>query len=429
MAQIEAFQGIRYTVPNVSQLIAPPYDILDEIDKRRLLMGDEHNIVAIDLPHMPPKDAGPDEVYEKAAGELTCWLDIKTMSRDPEPAIYVYYQRYKLGNKTLLRKMFLARLRLEPFGKGSVYPHEQTFGGPKEDRLKLTVATRCNLSPVFGLYPDEKNEIAELLESAIDNTPDQAGQLDNVDNAMWAVSDVNVIGELRAMMKDKPVFIADGHHRYGTALMYRQRELDQIGEPPADDPINFVLCAFCGMEDPGAIIQPYFRSISGLSNATPKDVETAVVGQMNWSTVPRPTSADELSKKLTAAGPEAFVLYFAKQDVGAILAPRNKDFLSKFEPTKSSAWRSSAYAVFHRYLVQEVFQPKFNAGKPVDIHYHKSLKETVDNARESSGIAALMPATTMAQLRGICMAGELMPQKSTYFFPKLATGMVVNPLY
>src|SRR4029077_19336862 len=103
MAQIEAFEGIRYTTPDVSSLIAPPYDILDEIDKRRLLMGDEHNIVAIDLPHVPPKDAGPDEIYEKAAGELTCWLDIKTLSRDPEPAIYVYYQRYKLGNKTLLR--------------------------------------------------------------------------------------------------------------------------------------------------------------------------------------------------------------------------------------------------------------------------------------------------------------------------------------
>jgi uncharacterized protein (DUF1015 family) len=428
MAQIEAFEGIRYTVPDVSQLIAPPYDILDEIDKRRLLMGDEHNIVAIDLPHLPPKDAGPDETYEKAAGELTCWLDIKTLSRDPEPAIYVYYQRYRLGNKTLLRKMFIARLRLEPFGSGSVYPHEETFGGPKEDRLKLTISTRCNLSPVFALYPDKDNQLAAHLEAAIDNDPDQVGVMDNVEHALWSITSEPEINALRGMMADKPVFIADGHHRYGTALMYRQREVDQIGEPLSDDPINFVLCCFCSMEDPGAIIQPYFRSIVGM-NVTPKELEKAVSDSLDCTSFARPGSADELAKKLAAAGPQAFALYFAKQDTCLLLKPKKADFLAKYEPSKSAAWRGSAYAIFHRYLIDEVMKPRYGSGKDSAIHYHKSMKETLDNARENDGIAALMPATSMDQLREICMARELMPQKSTYFFPKLATGMVINPLY
>ncbi|OQZ00637.1 MAG: hypothetical protein B6D36_14850, partial [Planctomycetes bacterium UTPLA1] len=157
MAHIEPFTALRFTERDVSNLIAPPYDILDDTDKAALLRKDDHNIVAIDLPHVPPKTAGPDEVYQRAAGEMTSWLDIRCLARDELPGLYVYHQSYKLGKKTLTRKKFFARLRLEEFGRGQVFAHEQTFGGPKEDRLKLTAATRCNVSPIFGLYPDPAN--------------------------------------------------------------------------------------------------------------------------------------------------------------------------------------------------------------------------------------------------------------------------------
>ena len=135
MAQIEPFRAIRYAQAKVSELIAPPYDILTAGDKRALLRENERNIVAIDLPHTPPKSAGPDSAYKKAAGELTRWLDIRSLVRDETPAFYAYHQTYDLGGKTMTRKMFFARLRLEPFGSGTIFPHEQTFGGPKEDRL------------------------------------------------------------------------------------------------------------------------------------------------------------------------------------------------------------------------------------------------------------------------------------------------------
>lgn len=429
MAAVEPFGGIRYTSADISHLIAPPYDVLDAAAKQALLRKDEHNIVAIDLPHMPPKEAGPDEVYSRAAGEMTSWLDIRCLARDESPAIYVYHQSYKLGGKALTRKMFFCRLRLEEFGKGGVFAHEQTFGGPKEDRLKLTTATRCNLSPIFGLYPDAENEISALLESYLGGPPDQTAVLESVQNKLWVLTEELALDELRSRMANRPIFIADGHHRYSTALMYRQHFVDEIGALPAEDPINFVLAVLCGMEDPGATIQPYFRTICELRGITPERLREAIEADFTWTVGSKPATADELASRLAAAGPQSIGLYFGKEHTFTVISPRNADLLARYEPKRGAAWRSLPYAILHRYLIDEVIRPRYTPGAEPIIHYHKTMEEAVQDATQAGGIAALMPASTMAQLRAICTAGELMPQKSTYFFPKLATGMVINPLY
>lgn len=429
MADIQPFRAIRFTQTDISDLIAPPYDILDEDDKQKLLEKDDHNIVAIDLPHIPPKSAGPDEVYKRAAGDLTSWLDFQTLARDKKPAIYAYHQTYELGGKTLTRKKFFARLRLQPFGTGHVFAHEQTFGGPKEDRLKLTAATRCNMSPIFGLYPDAKNEVAKLIDGAIQREPDQHGELDGVENRLWAITDPDVVGQIQAMLADKPIFIADGHHRYGTGLNYRNLQVEESGEPAADDPVNFVLAVLGGMEDPGATIQPYFRTIANLPNVSGGDLYAALSDKFEWKAADRPGSADELAKLLSATGPQSLALFIAKENSYATISPKVPDILDKYEPKRQPAWRTLPYAILHRYILEEVIGPKFNKGQAPLMHYHKSMEDAVNDARVCKGIAVLMPATTMAQLRDICTAGELMPQKSTYFYPKLATGMVINPLY
>lgn len=429
MAQIEPFSAIRYSEKELSALVAPPYDILNEADKKALLAKDEHNIVAIDLPFLPPKSAGPDAVYQRAAGEMTSWLDIRCLVRDTEPALYVYHQTYRLGSKTLTRRMFFARLRLEPFGTGSIFAHEQTFGGPKEDRLKLTSATRCNLSPIFGLYPDAKNDVAALLEGATRREPDQSAVLEEVQNKLWVVPEPGVIADVREKLADQPVFIADGHHRYSTALMYRDREAEETGELTPTDPLNFVLAVLCAMEDPGATIQPYFRTIVDLPTVTAAMLRDALSEAFTWTPSPRPHTAEELAKLLSAAGPQAVALYVAKSDICAVVSPKEADVLKGVEPQRHPAWRKLPYAIFHRYLLDELVAPRFSGGKPPTIHYHKTMQEAIADARAHAGIAALMPATRMEELREICLAGELMPQKSTYFFPKLATGLVINPLY
>jgi uncharacterized protein (DUF1015 family) len=429
MADIQPFAAIRYTSSEVSNLIAPPYDVLGEADKKALLAKDDHNIVAIDLPHMPPKSAGPSIVYDQAAGELTSWLDIRALVRDPAPALYVYHQTYKFVGKVLTRKKFFCRLRLEAFGKGSVFAHEQTFGGPKEDRLKLTTATRCNLSPIFGLYPDEGNEVSAVLDAETGREPDQSGMLEGIQNKLWVVTDEELIASVQTKMRNKPVFIADGHHRYSTALMYRKQETDQFPTRKSEDPVNFVLAVLCGMEDPGALIQPYFRCIVETPGLTPESLQAALGSDFTWLPIAKPASAEELARRLSAVGSQALGLYFGREKKCVLIAPSNPDLLARFEPKRNAAWRSLAYAVFHRYVVDEVLQPKLCGGKPLTLHYHKNMQEAIADAQEAMGVAVLMPAVTMEQLRAVCLAGELMPQKSTYFFPKLATGFVINPLY
>ncbi len=429
MARIEPFPAIRFNSADVSHLIAPPYDILDQADKDALQAKDDHNIVAIDLPHVPPKTAGPNNVYAKAAGDLTCWLDIRALVRDLRPGLYVYHQTYKLGAKTLTRKKFFARLRLEELGKGQIFAHEQTFGGPKEDRLKLTTATRCNVSPIFGLYPDEQNEIAGLIDEAIEGEPDQQGMLDGVENKLWVIDDLPTIKSIQVRMADKPIFIADGHHRYSTALMYREKHIAEYGDVSEDDPVNFVLAVLGGMEDPGATIQPYFRTMANLSGVTSNALKDAVGDAFDWKPCAMPKDDAALAKVLGKAGAQAIGLYVAKDDAFAIVTPKNSDPLAEMESEHNVAWRTLSYTILHKLIIDRIVGPTLNDGEAVTMHYQKTMSEAVADARASSGIACLMQATTMQQLRDICTAGELMPQKSTYFFPKLATGMVINPLY
>jgi len=429
MAEVQPFRAIRYAGAEISNVIAPPYDILSDADKQALLRKDGRNIVAIDLPHTPPKSAGPNSAYERAAGEMTRWLDIQVLVRDRAPALYAYHQTYQLGGETLTRKKFFARLRLEPFGTGHLFPHEQTFGGPKEDRFKLTQATRCNMSPIFGLYPDEKNEVAALIESAIQRPPDQKGALDGIENKLWAITDEQVVQQIQRKMADKAIFIADGHHRYGTALNYRDHVVSELGGLPLNDPANYVLAVLCSMEDPGATIQPYFRTIVDLPCVGAGDLHAALSPNFAWTAADKPSSAEELAMLLAARGPQSLALYIAQGGACATVTPSITDLLAAYEPDRKPAWRKSPYAIFHRYIVDEVVVPKFNGGKPLILHYHKNMEDAMKDADASKGIAILMPATTMQQLREICTAGELMPQKSTYFYPKLATGMVINPLY
>jgi len=429
MSHIEAFGAIRYTTSEVSNLIAPPYDVLSEADKKLLLSKDDHNIVAIDLPHVPPKSAGPDSAYEQAAGELTSWLDIRALARDPAPAIYVYHQVYKHVGRGLTRKMFFCRLRLEPFGSGSVFAHEETFGGPKEDRLKLTMATRCNLSPIFGLYPDPTNELSQLLDGEINREPDQSGVLEGIQNKLWVVTDDLAIERAQQTMSQRPIFIADGHHRYSTALMFRQHQAEHYLEPAPDDPINFVLAVLCSMEDPGALIQPYFRTIVDLPTLTSAKLRELTGETFQWTAIPKPASAEELARRFVDADSQSFALYFADEKACSILTPAKPDLLARLEPKRSPAWRGLAYAVFHRYLIDEVIRPALSSAAPVSLHYHKNMQEAIADAQAESGVAVLPPAVSMSQLKDVCMAGELMPQKSTYFHPKLATGLVINPLY
>lgn len=428
MADIRPFRAIRFSSRDLSRMVAPPYDILDANDKAALLVRSDRNMVAIDLPFVPPKSAGPPAAYDQAAKTFRAWQADGTLRQDDKPAIYVYHQQYAHSGRTYVRKMFFARLRLEEFGKGQVFPHEQTFGGPKEDRLLLTRATKANLSPIFAVYPDSANTVASALDAAISGRePDARAEADNVENRLWVVSDLAVLDNISGMMREKPVFIADGHHRYGTGLAYRN-ELGKTGPLPADHAANFVLCVLAGMEDPGLLILPTHRVIHDVPQISVEALKEALKNEFDIAGVLEAKAGGTLMAQLAVHGPLAMAAYSAADDNIMVFSPRDADLLRSYAPDRKPAWRRYGLAILHRYVLDEVITPLFLGGTPATIHYIKDTVSALSDAKANKGLAFIVQSTTMAELRDICTAGELMPQKSTYFFPKLATGMVINPL-
>jgi len=428
MSEIRAFRAIRYaTTPgarDLSNRLAPPYDVLTDADKRALLDRDPRNFVKIDLPHTPPKSAGPPEAYTAANDQLAAWLADGTMVRDGKPALYVYHQRFTHCGTEYVRKMFFARLRLEPFGSGNVFPHERTFGGPKEDRLCLTKATKANLSPIFGLYQDAENRVALRLEQAIGDEPVAIGSLDGVENRMWTVTDSTTIDEVTTLIRPKATFIADGHHRYGTGLMHRDWLSEQHGSLPDDHPANFVLCVFCAMEDPGLLILPTHRVSVGVAatvDSFRSDEQIEVIPL-------DAADANAAVRALGTYGPQAVAMYRPKDRSYTVLRPKRSNLLDDLEPDRTPAWRALGLAFLHAYLLDRVVTPKLCGGTAPEIRYLKAAEAAIAEAGKSGGTAFLMQATTMEEMRSVCQAGDLMPQKSTYFYPKLASGLVINPL-
>lgn len=429
MSEIAPFRALRYDTnrfsTDISKLIAPPYDVLEAEDKAELLAGSDKNIVAIDLPYVPPEKAGPDAVYAQAADLFNRWRSDGTLVQDDEPALYIYHQAYEHAGRSYTRKKFFARMRIEAFGKGTVFPHEQTFGGPKEDRFKLMRATRCQLSPVFGLYSDPENAISRLLDPG-PRVPDMTAHMQGVENRLWVLRDNATVDAVCKTFCGRAVYIADGHHRYSTALNYRDALINEQGDLPEDHPARFVLVGLCAMEDPGCIILPTHRTISGFGYLTVDDILDVLRTGLALQEVEVPVvDAEGLLKSDSPYDVVLFVPRGERVFVGTFF---RRDVLAQLAPDRSEAWRKLDLAYLHRYLIEELITGRAMGGSEPTVHYFKVTQAAIEDARQTGGIAFITKACTMDELRAVSHAGDLMPQKSTFFYPKLATGLVINPL-
>ncbi len=270
MADVQAFRAYRYDlarVGNLSDVIAPPYDVIDPALQERLYQRSPQNVVRLILNRETPADSERDNRYTRAGQTLRDWVQQGVLVQDSARALYVYHQDFEVEGQRFTRRGFMARVRLEPFGSGRIFPHEETLAGPKADRLKLFHATQMNLSQIFGLYPDAEGAVQTRLDAAVGRMPPlQATDHLGVVSRLWPVTDQHAVSAVSGMLADHPVFIADGHHRYETALRYLQ-EKQQAGEVNGPDhPANFVLMMLVGMSDPGLLILPTHRLVSGVGD-------------------------------------------------------------------------------------------------------------------------------------------------------------------
>ncbi len=449
MPHLQAFHGLRYDLGHVgslSDVVAPPYDVIDTELQTALYERHPANTVRLILNRAEPGDASDDDRYERAARFLKDWKRQGVLQTENQAAVYCYHQVFQWEDQSFTRCGFMARVRLEPFGTGSIYAHEQTHSAAKADRLKLISACKTNLSQIFGVFPDDQNQVRSLLDQAIQGkTGLEATDHLNVVHRLWPIDDVNTITQLTGIMGPKPMFVADGHHRYETACNYRDQLAAANGGQLAEDhPANFVLMMCIGMSDPGMIVLPTHRLFRGL----PPIASDALVEKLNPCFDTRIAGegtdlATMIWDEIATEDDQGTLGLFAGQDERWVVARINdagRAKMAEIASEHSRQWQGLGVSILQR-LVMETLLEQSDLPKPMYVHSVDEVISGLDSGdtvgRDATGqqgqggkfpLAALVMPATLDHVRSISEANERMPAKSTYFYPKLLGGLVFNPL-
>jgi uncharacterized protein (DUF1015 family) len=412
MATIEPFRALHYDLDRVGGLqpvVAPPYDVIDAAQRAELLSRSEHNVVQIDLPQ---SEGDP---YEHAAQLFDQWQRDGTLVRDDEPALWALEQEYTgPDGARRTRHGFFARVKVEDYGPGRIRPHERTHPGPKEDRLRLTRATRANLSPIFSLYDDPQGAAWGALAPHLEQAPwGEVTDEDGTVHRLWRIADPVAHAAVRDALAPAELLIADGHHRYETARVYHE-----------EGGAGHVLMCLVALQDPGLTVFPTHRLLTRLDD----DHREALRDTIQSDFEVEPVDAGALEP--TGDGPVRLGYLDAHHQRPLMLTLRDPAIVAAALPDKPEPYRELDTAVLEALVLHGALGMSED-----DISHLNGLDyaRDYDQARErvESGAAQaafFMRATPVAQVRDVAATGESMPPKSTYFFPKVLTGMVFNPL-
>jgi len=434
--QIRPFRALRYDpaiVGDLGAVIAPPYDVIGPDLRQRLLDRHPRNAVRLDLPAAEPTDADVDDRYRRVARTLAAWRTDGTLRKDPRPGVYVYEQAYRVPGTDLERTQrgFFARLRIEPFEPGgTVLPHERTLSGPKEDRYKLLRATGINTSPVVGLYEDPTRRASSLLAAAAATTPlADVTDDDGVRHRLWLVTDDEEDSTARSLAEiagTGPVYIADGHHRYETALRYRdERRMTRSCEE--DPPFDYLLMLFLDAAAELTVL-PTHRVVRNLGEAAVTELPVGlgrlftVTGVDRDSLVARFEAAGELH-----GGDGRFGLVTRG---GAWQLEARREAFAGLVADGGAGVRALDVTLLAAALDELLGIDAAAVAEGDRITYSKSAREAarlVDERADGADAAFLLEPTPVSSILEVSREGDVMPQKSTYFYPKAFTGLVLNP--
>jgi uncharacterized protein (DUF1015 family) len=416
MAEIQPLHALHYDrarTGGLQDVVSPPYDVIDAEQRATLVARSPYNVVAVDLPE------GGEDRYDDAATTLKTWREEGVIVADDEPAMWTLAQDYTgPDGQPRTRRGFLARVRVEPYGAGRIRPHERTHPGPREDRLRLTRATRANLSPIFSLYSDPQGEAFTALQQAAgDSDWAQTTDDDGTVNRLRRVTDPAAIQTAQRVLADTELLIADGHHRYETARVYAE----EIG---GEGPHRYVLMCLVALQDPGLTVFPTHRLVNLAGDEQRAALQTTIntkfevrpLGDMRE--LAPPPNDDLRIGYLSANGPAVMLTLSDREAVDAALA-------GHAEP-----YRRLDTAVLEALVLKGALNMSdddidhFNG-----LGYARDFDQALELIRDHRYDAAFfMAPTPIERVREVAAAGESMPPKSTYFFPKVPTGLLFNPL-
>lgn len=440
MAEIVPFRGVLYNpdkVGDLNKVMAPPYDVISPKKQDELYERHPNNIIRIILGKTSPEDRPGADRYSRSAADLEKWLGEGVLAHDEKPSLYYYTQTYTQDGSKHTRKGFIGLSRLVDFGKG-IHPHEKTLSGPKADRLKLMQACDANMSCIFTLYSDPVLKVNQLLEAA---TAGKAPDMDVTDddgivNRIWRVDDRQTLDGVIESMKDKSLFIADGHHRYETALNYRNEMREKVGNYTGNEPFNFIMMYFSNMDDEGMTIWPTHRVVHSLKNFDAdaflsRCKEYFDCREFSYASGSEPQVRDAFMQELEKSGKAtvSLGLHIRARDIYYLLSFKSNDVMDKvFGDSIPDVFKGLDVTVLHSLVFARILGMTQEAQeKQENLIYVKSYDEAINAcSNDQNQLVFLLNATKIEQVKSVALAGFVMPQKSTYFYPKLLSGLTLN---
>ena len=436
MADVQPLQGIRYNdkvSDNLAQIITPPYDVISEEAQAKYYARNPYNIIRLELGMDEPDDTSLNNRYTRAAATFAEWRLNSILQQENTPCYYLYQQIFTYNAQVFTRTSLLARVRLEPWSTGIVLPHEHTLAKPKDDRLKLLRACVTNFSPIMSLYDDPQGRMRRLLSSYSEAAEVQITDEVNEVHRLHPITNENHIALIQNFFSERQLYIADGHHRYETALNYREETRALHRKLDSKDGANFVLMALTDIDDPGLLVLPTHRLLFGLNQETLKKLTSQHLAR--YFSVYEPEGVDAahavLLERLAEVGAShsSFVLSTAQK---TWLLSLNGAGKTRMEASgHSSAWNKLDVAIAHTLILEDTLGLKaedMTAG--THIQYTRDAQKALDAVQTGEAQASLiLNATRVRQICDVAMADDRMPQKSTYFYPKLFTGFVMNSLW
>ena len=424
MADVRPFRALRYDSSlDLSSIVCPPFDTISPEQQRELYERSPYNAVRIEL-----ADESGAGRYESSGATVRQWMADGVLKRDERPGFYVHRQTFHHGGREYTRTMLFARVRVEPWSAGTVLPHEQTFGGPKEDRLALMKATHLNPSPVFVFYRDGGGRIRRLLEAGVEKRANVADFVspDGQQQSLSRLDDADAVAELVKAFADKTLYIADGHHRFETALAYRDEAKAAASEWTGEEPENFAMIALVAQDDPGMLVLPIHR----VTNAEIPLAEALSRFEELFDVMTFKDSPSELaSRAIPGQGGTAFGL--VSVDGLRLLKVKDPHGLDALMPQeRSPEWRALSYAIANHVILRQCLGLAEDQMKDYSrIWFTEDAEVAAKSVRQGDATyAVLLDSLPVSTVLSMAAAGERMPQKSTFFWPKATTGVLFNLL-
>lgn len=440
MAVIKPFRGVRYNpakVDSIQAVVSQPYDKIDSHFQEEYYELSPYNIVRIILgkPEMGDQPTSPEgpNVYTRARTCYQEWVARDILAREARPAFYVYEQSFNVDGQVYSRLGMTAAVQLVDFSEGVILPHEKTHSGPQEDRLRLLKTMQVNTEQIFILYPDAENKINALLRRAMGNQDPDLDVVEifesDVQQRVWVITDPAALLHIEEeMSKIRGLIIADGHHRYKTGLTYRDIQRSAYPDAPENAAFNFVQATLVSMTDPGLVVLPTHREICNFTATSPAAILERAQAHF---TVEQVTDLQACLAKVNAH-PTGHAFGFFGAETGFRVLTLKDDALAEklITDDHSPEWKALSVSVLHKILLEQI------AGVPIQgiedksmIRYHRDPQQPVENIRQGKGnFVFFVSATRMDQIKKIAGRGEIMPQKSTDFYPKMISGLTMLPL-